>query len=38
MERQLEGVKTTAAKALCTAEETKHEMTNLDAGEGRRRE
>ena len=31
MERQLEGVKTTAAKALCTAEETKHEMTNLRA-------
>ena len=31
VERQLEGVKTTAAKALCTAEETKHEMTNLRA-------
>ena len=31
VERQIEGVKTTAAKALCTAEETKHEMTNLRA-------
>ena len=29
VERQLEGVKTTASKALCTAEETKHEMANL---------
>ena len=31
VERQLEGVKTTAAKALCTAEETKHEMTTIRA-------